>query len=75
MGAANGAPSLASSVDIGAFNLGNAAGAAIGGLVIASGFSYPAVVITSSFIAALALAVVLITSKRTRQLEAAESRT
>jgi DHA1 family inner membrane transport protein len=41
MNAAQGAPSLAASVNIGAFNLGNALGAAIGGGVIAAGLGYP----------------------------------
>ena len=43
MSAAADAPNLASSVNIGAFNLGNAIGAALGGGVIAAGLGYPAV--------------------------------
>ncbi len=43
MAAAADAPNLASSVNIGAFNLGNALGAALGGAVIAAGLGYPAV--------------------------------
>jgi MFS transporter, DHA1 family, inner membrane transport protein len=42
MTAAADAPNLASAVNIGAFNLGNAVGAALGGGVIAGGFGYPA---------------------------------
>lgn len=37
---ANQAPGLASSINIGAFNLGNALGAALGGLVISIGFGF-----------------------------------
>lgn len=43
MQAAAKAPSLASSVNVGAFNLGNALGAALGGLVISLGWGYAAV--------------------------------
>lgn len=43
MQAAAQAPSLASSVNVGAFNLGNALGAALGGLVISLGWGYAAV--------------------------------
>lgn len=43
MQAAAQAPSLASSVNVGAFNLGNALGAALGGLVISQGWGYAAV--------------------------------
>ncbi|MDG6094612.1 MFS transporter [Acetobacter sp. AN02] len=43
MTAAHDAPGLASSVNIGAFNLGNALGAALGGAVLSMGYGYPAV--------------------------------
>jgi len=43
MRAAAQAPSLASSVNVGAFNLGNALGAAVGGVVISAGYGYAAV--------------------------------
>ncbi|MGW4123157.1 hypothetical protein [Nocardia sp. NPDC004711] len=39
---AHAAPTLASAMNIGAFNLGNAISAWLGGLVIAAGFGYPA---------------------------------
>jgi DHA1 family inner membrane transport protein len=48
------APGLASSINIGAFNLGNAFGAALGGLVISAGFGFswiPSVAAVLSFIA------------------------
>jgi DHA1 family inner membrane transport protein len=41
------APNLASAMNIGAFNLGNAIGAALGGAVIAAGLGYPAVALTA----------------------------
>ncbi|HWU73777.1 MAG TPA: MFS transporter, partial [Sphingomonas sp.] len=48
MAAAADAPNLASSVNIGAFNLGNAFGAALGGGVIAAGWGYPAVALAGA---------------------------
>lgn len=59
MSAAADAPNLASSVNIGAFNLGNAAGAAVGGGVIAAGWGYVAVVLAGAAIAALSLMMIL----------------
>lgn len=59
MTAAHDAPNLASSVNIGAFNLGNAIGAALGGAVIAGGFDYPAVALAGAATSALGLAMVL----------------
>ena len=55
------APNLASSVNIGAFNLGNAAGAALGGGVIALGLPYPWVSVAGAGMAAAALVLVLAT--------------
>jgi DHA1 family inner membrane transport protein len=51
MGEARDAPNLASSLNIGAFNLGNAAGAALGGAVIALGLAYPLVSIAGAVMA------------------------
>lgn len=48
---ATGAPTLASSLNIAAFNLGNAAGAALGGLLIHDGFGYAALTIAGAAIA------------------------
>lgn len=64
MSLAKAAPNLASSINIGAFNLGNAAGAALGGGVIALGCGYPAVSIAGAAMAAAALALVVFTSPR-----------
>ncbi len=55
------APSLAGSVNIGAFNLGNAAGAALGGAIIALGLSYAWVSVAGAAMAGIALALVLVT--------------
>jgi DHA1 family inner membrane transport protein len=59
MTAAADAPNLASAVNIGAFNLGNALGAALGGGVIATGFGYPAVALAGAAISVGGLAVLL----------------
>ena len=60
MQAAHDAPNLASAVNIGAFNLGNAIGAALGGAVIAGGLGYPAVAISGALMASLGLIAVLL---------------
>ncbi|MNT35323.1 Inner membrane transport protein YdhP [compost metagenome] len=60
MRAATDAPGLASSVNVGAFNLGNAVGAAAGGAVISAGMGYAAVPIAGAFIAMAGLALVLV---------------
>ena len=59
MGAASDAPSLASSVNIGAFNLGNAAGAALGGAIIAAGIDYAWISFAGAAMAAAAFVTVL----------------
>ncbi|OHT21812.1 MFS transporter [Edaphosphingomonas haloaromaticamans] len=60
MAAAADAPNLASSMNIGAFNLGNAIGAALGGGVIAAGLGYPAVALAGAATSALGLGAVLL---------------
>ncbi len=64
MAAAAEAPNLASSMNIGAFNLGNALGAALGGAVIAAGLGYPSVALVGAVTAALGLATVLLLLSR-----------
>lgn len=64
MSAAVDAPNLASSVNIGAFNLGNAIGAALGGAVIASGLGYPAVALAGAATSAIGLVAVLIAARK-----------
>lgn len=60
MAAAEGAPNLASALNIAAFNLGNAAGAWLGGLLISAGYKFSVLAlvgaIASSFGLALAIA-------------------
>jgi DHA1 family inner membrane transport protein len=63
MRVARDAPTLASSINIGAFNLGNAAGAALGGGVIAAGLAYPWVSIAGAATALGGLALVLLTAR------------
>ncbi|GBQ16012.1 MFS transporter [Swaminathania salitolerans] len=61
MQAASRAPALASSVNIGAFNLGNALGAWIGGLVLAGGLGYGAVSMSGTVLALIGFLIVLFT--------------
>jgi len=63
MSAASDAPNLASSINIGAFNLGNAMGAALGGAVIGGGLGYPAVALAGAAAAASGLVLVLLTAR------------
>ncbi|MDR6125899.1 DHA1 family inner membrane transport protein [Sphingomonas sp. SORGH_AS802] len=64
MDAASDAPNLASAMNIGAFNLGNAIGAALGGGVIGVGFGLPAVSLAGAMMAAVALAMLLAFRRR-----------
>jgi DHA1 family inner membrane transport protein len=66
MQAAAQAPGLASSVNIGAFNLGNALGAALGGLVIGQGLGYAAVPVVGAALAAAGLGLVWLGQVRRR---------
>jgi DHA1 family inner membrane transport protein len=60
MEAASDAPNLASAMNIGAFNLGNAIGAAAGGAVIDAGLGFPAVAIAGAGMAMAGLFMVLV---------------
>ena len=71
MEAAREAPNLASAVNIGAFNLGNAAGAALGGAVINAGLGYPAVSLAGAAMAGLGLLMVLGLAWRSRAMASA----
>nr|WP_246543690.1 MFS transporter [Novosphingobium profundi] len=64
MNAAGDAPNLASAVNIGAFNLGNALGAALGGGVIALGLGMPAVALAGAATSAIGLGAVLVGTRR-----------
>lgn len=57
MQAAAQAPGLASSINVGAFNLGNAVGAALGGGVISLGLGYAAVPVAGGLLATAGLAL------------------
>ncbi|MDR6146474.1 DHA1 family inner membrane transport protein [Sphingomonas sp. SORGH_AS870] len=59
MDAAFDAPNLASAMNIGAFNLGNAIGAALGGGVIGAGLELPVVSLAGAAMAAAALVMLL----------------
>lgn len=59
---ASGAPTLASALNIGAFNLGNALAAWLGGLVIAAGHSYTAANWVGAALAASALGLAVFSS-------------
>lgn len=67
MSVAHEAPALASSVNIGAFNLGNALGAAAGGAVLSMGMNYAAVSLTGAGLSAIGLVLVLIQIKLGRK--------
>ncbi|KKW67140.1 MFS transporter [Lampropedia cohaerens] len=64
MRAAAEAPGLASSINIGAFNLGNALGAAAGALVLRLRLGYSAVMAVGAALAGLALLLVLLSMRR-----------
>lgn len=59
MVAAADAPNLASAMNVGAFNLGNAFGAALGGGVIGAGLGLPTVSLAGAAMAAVALVMLL----------------
>lgn len=73
MQAAAEAPGLASSVNIGAFNLGNAIGAAVGGAVIAAGYGYAAVPVAGGSLAVAALSLVWFARRRKVEPNAVQS--
>jgi len=67
MAAAAEAPNLASAMNIGAFNLGNAIGAALGGAVIGANLGYPAVSLAGAAMAASALVLFLLLNAKGRR--------
>ena len=64
MEAASEAPGLASSINVGAFNLGNALGAAVGAAVISLNLGYAAVPVAGGLLAAVGLGLVLLAARR-----------
>lgn len=73
MRAASEAPGLASSVNIGAFNLGNALGAAMGAAVLGAGLGYAAVMFAGAALAVLALLLVVWSAKRGARVQARQA--
>lgn len=67
---AHGAPTLASAVNIGAFNLGNALSAWLGGIVIAAGFGYTAPNWVGAVLAAAALVLAILSAVLERRTSA-----
>ena len=73
MQAAAEAPGLASSINVGAFNLGNALGAAMGAGVISLGLGYASVSIAGGVLAAAGLALVWLGSRKSSTLQPCEA--
>lgn len=65
------APNLASAMNIAAFNLGNASGAALGGAVIHLGLGLPSVALAGAATSAAGLVLVLLFQKRKKARQAA----
>ena len=65
-----GAPNLASTLNQGAFNLGNALGAGLGGLVLTVGYGYQRLSLASALVACAALAVACVAWKLNQRDEA-----
>ncbi|WP_420383537.1 MFS transporter [Novosphingobium sp.] len=63
MDKARDAPNLASALNIGAFNLGNAIGAALGGAVIGAGLGYPMIPVAGAAMAGAGLILLLVLRK------------
>ena len=67
MQVASAAPGLASSINVGAFNLGNALGAAIGSATLSLGLGYAAIPIAGGLLALVGLALTFVgTEKATK---------
>lgn len=69
---ASGAPTLASAVNIGAFNLGNALSAWLGGLVIAAGLGYTAPSWIGALLALSALGLAVLSGRIERRAGVSE---
>lgn len=59
---AKGAPNLASTLNQGAFNLGNALGASLGGLVLTAGYGYRKLPVASAAVVVVCLVVAMVTA-------------
>jgi len=60
MEAAKGAPNLASALNIGAFNLGNAGGAWVGGLLIGAGYPSSALALAAAAVSSIGLVLAIL---------------
>ena len=67
---ASSAPSLASGANIGAFNVGNALGAWLGGVTITAGFGYTSPIWAGAVITLLGLGVMIIAAARAKRTAA-----
>lgn len=67
------APNLASAMNIGAFNLGNAIGAALGGAVIDANLGYPAVSVAGAAMSAAGLVMLLVVRRARKPAVAVEA--
>jgi DHA1 family inner membrane transport protein len=67
MEAAKGAPNLASALNIAAFNLGNAGGAWIGGLLIGAGYPFSALALAAAFVSSFGFGFAVLSRTRVRQ--------
>ncbi|MCH9691285.1 MAG: MFS transporter [Gammaproteobacteria bacterium] len=61
------APTLALSVNVSAFNLGNGLGAWMGGIVLDFGFGIRAVLLAAAVLAVISLAIILLSWRQSRQ--------
>ncbi len=61
------APNLASTLNQGAFNLGNATGASLGGLMLTTGYTYRQLPLASAIVTLITLALALISAKLDRK--------
>jgi DHA1 family inner membrane transport protein len=73
MAAASDAPNLASALNIGAFNLGNAIGAALGGAVIAARLGFPAVAFAGAGASVAGLVLLVLMRRDTNGADKSDS--
>jgi DHA1 family inner membrane transport protein len=64
------APNLASTLNQGAFNLGNAVGASLGGLLITAGLSYRTLPIASAAVTVVTLSLAALSIQLSRRTQA-----
>jgi DHA1 family inner membrane transport protein len=74
LASAEAAPTVASAVNIGAFNLGNALAAWLGGVVITAGYGYASTNWVGAVMTVLALGLALLSGRSDRRTAAREDR-